>query len=203
MTQFETLTFESITIANVNHQNLKADEVFAEVGIHLDPKPKATVKASLQTHAKASLKAKVDTGAQGNILPLRLYRAMYPCKIDLKGNPKKGATKHSNTILTAYGGSKLHHHGTVTIDCEFKGKRSAAQFYVTDTQGPAIIGLPTLIDLNLVKFNCAILKQVLHSNTLWSTTRTPEQPPLTTRTPERPPIPKPIKSKEDLIDQYP
>jgi hypothetical protein len=32
-----------------------ADEVFAEVGIHLDPKPKATVKASLQTHAKASL----------------------------------------------------------------------------------------------------------------------------------------------------
>jgi hypothetical protein len=148
MTQFE-------TVANANHQNLKAgaDVVFAEVGIHLDPKPKATVKASPQTHAKASLQAKVDNGAQGYIFPLRLYRAMYPCKIDHKSNRKKGATKHSNTIIglhTAYGGSKLHHHGTVTIDCEFKGKRSAAQFYVTDTQGPAIIGLPTSIDLNLV-----------------------------------------------------
>jgi hypothetical protein len=54
-----------------------------------------------------------------------------------------------------------------------------------------------------VKFNCSILKQVLHSNTLWSTTRTPEQPPLITRTPERPPKSKQIKSKEDLIDQYP
>jgi hypothetical protein len=91
MTQFETLTFESITEVNANHQNLNAgaDEVLAEVGIHLDSKPKATVKASIQTHAKASLKAYDDTGTQGDILPLRLYRAMYPCKIYQKGNPKK------------------------------------------------------------------------------------------------------------------
>ena len=124
MTQFETLTFESITVANVNHQNLKAgaDEVFAAVGIHLHPMRKATVKASLQTHAKASLKAKVDIGAQGNILPLRLYRAMYPCKIYQKGNPKKGATKHSNTILTGYVGSKLHHYVTSPLIAKSKAK---------------------------------------------------------------------------------
>ena len=85
MTQFETLTFESISVVNANHQNLNAgaDEVLAEVGIHLDSKPKAT---ALQTHANDGTD---DTGTQGDILPLRLYRAMYPCKIYQKGNPKK------------------------------------------------------------------------------------------------------------------
>jgi hypothetical protein len=75
---------------------------------------------------------------------------MYPQKVDKEGNPKMGVTHPSSTILTAYGGSRIHHYGSITIGCEFRGKRSAAQFYITDTPGPAIIGLPTSIDLNLV-----------------------------------------------------
>ncbi len=77
--------------------------MFATLDIHLDPQAKSRAKAALQTNPKASLKAKVDTGAQGNILPLSLYRTMYS-QVDKKGNPKMGATHPSSTILTAYGG---------------------------------------------------------------------------------------------------
>lgn len=63
-----------------------------------------TVSIDLDTTSqdKASLKAKLDTGAQGNIVPVRLYREMYPQNIHENGNPKKGATYSSDTILTAY-----------------------------------------------------------------------------------------------------
>ena len=167
--------------------------MFATLGIHLEPQTKSRAKAALQTNPKASLKAKVDTGAQGNILPLRLYRMMYPQKVD-KGNPKMGVTHPSSTILTAYGGSRIHHYGRITIGCEFRGKRSAAQFYITDTPGPAIIGLPTSIDVNLVKLNCALHKQVTSQN---------ETPQAIMETHAHPPASKPIQSKDDLIEQYP
>ena len=193
--QFESITFESITISNINQSKPKTrkDEVFATVSIHLNARTKSQIKDSLKCPAKTSLKAKLDTGAQGNILPIRLYRMMYPQSIDGDGNPQKGVTSTSDTILTAYGGSRIHHHGTVTIDCEFRGKNFTAQFYVTNTQGPVIIGLPTATDLKLIKLNCIIQKQASLPNIL---------PPYT-QNPERSPPPKPIKNKEDFIKQFP
>ena len=59
---FETLAFESICVGNING-NLSAskDEVYETVNISLPGKHKH----------KTTLKAKLDTGAQGNVLPLR------------------------------------------------------------------------------------------------------------------------------------
>ena len=54
---------------------------------------------------------------------------------------------------TSFGGSEIKHFGTAKIPCEFKGIKITATFYVTDTSGPAIIGLHTATQLNLVKFN--------------------------------------------------
>ena len=42
------------------------------------------------------------------------------------------------------------------IPCEFKRKKSKAPFFVTEAKGPAIIGLPTSLELNLVSLNCSI-----------------------------------------------
>ena len=38
----------------------------------------------------ANLKGKVDIGAQGNILPVRLYRQMFPTRVDRSGYPRPG-----------------------------------------------------------------------------------------------------------------
>ena len=61
--QFETITFESITVGAITPRNPSEDEVFVTIGIDLRK----------LSNGPATLKAKLDKGAQGNILPLRLY----------------------------------------------------------------------------------------------------------------------------------
>ena len=88
---------------------------------------------------------------------------MYPHQGDNNGKLKLNALLSSNVVLTAYGGSQIKHHGIVNIPCTYGKDGTLAPFYVTDIPGPAIIGLPTSTDLNLLQSNCAIQKQ--HPNT--------------------------------------
>lgn len=41
-----------------------------------------------------TLRLKVDTNAEGNILPLRIFRRMYPRKLDASGNPKREEVRY-------------------------------------------------------------------------------------------------------------
>ena len=132
-----------------------------------------------------ALKAKLDTGAQGNILPLRLYRRMYPESLTPEGFPKPGVLEHSPIVLTAYGGAKLMQQRKCRIDCDFNGRKSVATFFVTEADGPAIIGLPTSLELNLIPLNCSVQQgSPLNAN------RDREQV-------------TPIKDKDDLVKRYP
>ena len=148
---FETMTFESIIVGNIGQQEGKGwtDEVHVTVNVELQRNSKMVTK----------LNAKVDTGAQGNVLPVRLYRQMYPNNIDEAGKPLPGVLKQTNTILTAYGGASPKQYGTLEIPCEYEGKKTIAIFYVTEVHGPAILGLPTVLDLRLLTFNCSIERQ--------------------------------------------
>ncbi|XP_020903454.1 uncharacterized protein K02A2.6 [Exaiptasia diaphana] len=114
---------------------------------------------------------------------------MYPQNIDANGKPKQGTLNQSKIILVAYGGSEIKHLGTVKIPCNFKDSKTVATFYITDTPGPAIIGLHTATELNLLRFNLE-LKQF-----------SPRNRP--TEFCKRPTNPAPIKDKQDLIAQYP
>ena len=108
---FDALTFETVTIGSISSQSGKSftrDEAFATVGIILPNKP----------DVPAVLKAKVDTGAQGNILPVRIFRKMFPEKLDAHGYPKPDAIVRRKTILTAYNGSQIQQYGTVSISCD-------------------------------------------------------------------------------------
>ena len=97
---------------------------------------------------KITLTAKLDTGAQWNILPVRFYHEMYPHQVDSDGKLKPNALVPSNVVLIAYGGSQIKHHGIFTIPCTYGKERTFTPFYVTDIPGPAIVGLPTSPDLN-------------------------------------------------------
>ena len=56
----------------------------------------------------------------------------------------------SSVTLKAYGGMRIRHFGECTIQC-FLGKKSyRANFYVTDTTGAALFGLPLIRGLNLL-----------------------------------------------------
>ena len=71
------------------------------------------------------------------------------------------------------------------IPCEYKGREAVATFYVTKANGPAIIGLPTSLELNLVTLNCSV-----QQSSPQNVSHTAEQA-------------TPIKSKDDLVQRYP
>jgi len=155
-TPFESIVFESVTIANLTHGSPESsrDEVFVSIQVNL----------AQSNNRKSTLRAKLDTGVQGNILPMRLYREMYPHQVDNNGKLKPNALLSSNVVLTTYEGLQIKHHGIVTIPCTYGKESTLAPFYVSDIPGPAIIGLPTSTDLNLLQFNCAIQTQHPHTS---------------------------------------
>ena len=86
---------------------------------------------------------KVDTGVQGNILSLRIYRNMFPEHVDDNGLPT--GTTSTQTKLTATW--SLFSYG---------GMETNARFYVADVNGLAICGLPTSCELPLLELHCGI-----------------------------------------------
>ena len=118
---FETLAFEPICVGNIN-QEIKAhkDEVFPTVNVNIAGRGKE----------ETTLEAKIDTGAQGNVLPLRTYHNMYPQNINTNGKPRPRTLNQSKVIQVAYSGSEIKHFGTAKIPCEFKGIKITATLYV-------------------------------------------------------------------------
>ena len=140
---FEELLFETIRIDSTDI-DVERDEAFAKLSVNL---PNID-------HPNVMLKVKVDTGAQGNILPLRIYKNMFPDHVDENGFPTD--TKSTQTRLTAYNGTPITQHGICTIHCSYNDNGTEADFYVADVDGPAICGLPTLCKLKLVELHCEV-----------------------------------------------
>ena len=103
--------FEQLTFDAVQQQRDNRTEIFTELQIRLPDRP--------GTHI---LKTKVDTGAEGDTLPLWTFRMMFPDKVEDLGQPIRGSTKKGLTIVTAYNGSSIVQHGSVYIQCARKGK---------------------------------------------------------------------------------
>ena len=133
--------FESLTFDTVDTKNNRT-EAYAQVTTRIN-------------HKNATLKGKADTGAQGNVLPLRTYRNMFPNNLDKNQLPL--GTKKSNVKLTAYNGTRIRQHGVITLPCRYRdGKWIKTDFFIADTPGPIIFGLQTCVDLHLVEMNCEV-----------------------------------------------
>ena len=161
--QFEHLSFSEISVHSVMQDT--RDEVYAKINIKLPEKP----------NVSADLQVKVDTGAKGNILPRRIYQRMCQSKVDCHGMPIPGYLEQRNVILSAYNGTPIKHYGVVRLPCNYSSSDwSTTEFYIAETTGPAILGLPSSRELKLITLNCEI-----HSSSA------------------------PITSTEDLVKLYP
>lgn len=86
-----------------------------------------------------TLHAKVDTGADGNILPARCLDKM-PSSVKLDPD---------NTIIKAYNGSSIKQMGTLLMQCKFEGTTHELKFHVVESSGPILVGLPACEKLKL------------------------------------------------------
>ena len=100
----------------------------------------------------ATMTVKVDTGAEGNILPLRTYLRIYPehCTGPL---PTHGHLKRSLTTLTVYNGESMNHYGTIDLDITLKDYTTRATFFVAESPGPIILGLPSTKQMKIITIN--------------------------------------------------
>ena len=90
---------------------------------------------------------------------------MYPELLDDSGVPSKRHLRHRPTILTVYNGAAMTQHGTIVILCSYGKRQCDTEFYVVETPGPVILGLPTSRDLDLVTLNCVANKGVTINST--------------------------------------
>ena len=134
------LYFNPVTVITVTR-----DEVLTHISVQLPTPPLYTT---------ACMRVKVDTGAQGNVLPLRVFSGMFPEYMDNKIPKLSVLEQCNNTKLTAYNGTRIPHYGTTTLNCRERDRQFF--FYVVNSPGPVIIGLPSTQSLGLVTLHCSV-----------------------------------------------
>lgn len=181
------LTFDEIR-DEIIIQNIQMDSVAKEECTE------AFVKLYMLSEATGrpqAIRAKVDCGSGGNVLPLRVYKQLYPDNIDAHGKPMNIEKVH--TRMYAYDGGRINVHGAIVASTEWRKpgrdpKQIRARWYIADTDGPIILGLPSSQKLNVMTLSDGVELQK-------SKPRTAEI--------QQKSAPKPIKTTQDLINQYP
>ena len=171
---FERLAFDSI------HTEPHGDSV-GDIMVHIEARiPERTVPADML--------CKIDTGAQGNVLPLRTFKKMYPEHADTPGNCTL-LQKRPYVKLNAYNGTDILQHGIIKFMLRHKSTEKQwkeAEFYVAETPGPIIVGKNTSVQLGVITVNCI-------SEMTWKITET-NSPSVAQ---------KPIHNTEELVNLYP
>jgi len=118
----------------------------------------SSIKAESQAIAKLHVRSaendrhidcKLDTGAEGNMLPLGIFKQLFPRSGTASLTP-------SSTTLTAYGGSTVKNYGTCIVRVKHKDIEEQSEFHVVEVGGPALLGLPTCRALKLVSLHYAV-----------------------------------------------
>ena len=135
---------------------------FANISIDVTTEAFATLEIPAEIGPKhlANIRCKVDTGAGGNVMPLRAFAKLFPNRIGKKGLPT--GLRKCRTCLTAYNGTNIPQLGALDTKITWKDKDSKQStsmnttWYVANTPGPAILGLPSCSRLGIVHLNCAV-----------------------------------------------
>ena len=131
----------------------------ASISNDTDPEGKTKILTVLQLklpHCKGidDVTVKVDDGAEGNILPLNSFRAMFPHALDANGYPKPGFLRGSKMTLECYDDEKLINHGSIKLRLQHYSEESFQDhsFYTVETKTPKpiIVGHPASIRLGLI-----------------------------------------------------
>ena len=158
--------------------------------------------ASASSKGTTSIWVKIDTGYGGNILPLHLFQQLHPKQTSPDGLPI--GLDPIQTKPTAYNGSLIPLYGILCGPILWQPNTPGAQpcmihsyWYITDTPGPALLGLPTCEKLAVVQVSCAV-GPTQSDRSLIGTAPTQAARPPTARTLKS----NCIKSTDDLTREF-
>ena len=150
---------ESTDFLKKSFSTISRSKSVASISNDMDPDGKTKILTVLQIklphhNSIDDVTVKVDDGAEGNILPLNSFRAMFPHALDMNGYPKPGFLRGSRTALECYDDRKLINHGSIKLRLQHYSEKSFQDhsFYVVETKTPKpiIIGHPASIRLGLI-----------------------------------------------------
>ena len=141
LAEFQTLSLSTVSVNTVNKKKTATKRY---VSFQFYDKQARFVK-------NADLK--VDSGSEGNLMPTTTYGELFPDRTDADGKPLPEFVKRSDATLTAYGGSVIGHLGKVTLPCSYNRRKFMAEFYLSDADGPMLLGLPFGEELGIIKIN--------------------------------------------------
>ena len=98
------------------------------------------------------MKSKLDTGAGANIMSLSTYKSINPSDFDKDGNPT-GNFQRASTGLKSFGGRQIQQYGIKTMKCVWDKKLWLLNFHIVDAEGPILIGLGTVLKLDMIQFH--------------------------------------------------
>ena len=150
---------ESADFLKQSFSTISRLKLVASISNDTDPEGKTKILTVLQIklphhNGIVDVTVKVDDGAEGNILPLNSFRAMFPHALDMNGYPKPGFLRGSKTTLECYDDGKLINHGSIKLRLQHYLEKSFQDhsFYIVETKTlkPIIVGHPASIRLGLI-----------------------------------------------------
>ena len=128
--------------------------------LYIDRVVERDTQALLQLEVDAGqstmpLLCKIDTGAEGSVIPVNTYKQLYPMSAYSPDGTPLGLCP-SNTTITAFGGHTIEHYGTCELNLSHNGHSKPYPFHVVNTTWPTILGLPTCRDMKLVTLNYSL-----------------------------------------------
>ncbi len=99
-----------------------------------------------------SVRCKLDTGAQADVMPLRAFRLIRPDMVNDKGRPVNLCTTSVN--LTAYNGTPIQNYGICRMKCFHGNKWKDIDFHITESDGYTMLGKTSSVQLGYLTLNC-------------------------------------------------
>ena len=96
---------------------------------------------------------KVDTGANGNLMPISMFTKLFP-KVSLHA---LGRMVEKGITLYAYNNTPIQQYRTCSVKLTFKGRSTIYKFFMVELE-TAIVGIGDAEKLRLVKVNFDMVK---------------------------------------------
>ena len=104
---------------------------------------KDEISVNLLIEDSNTIKVKLDTGVQVNVMPVQVYNSI--------NTNKSKVLQPTKVKLTAYGGNNIPVIGSCQLKCKYKTDAHNLQFYVVDANAPTALGLKACQALSLIK----------------------------------------------------